>query len=106
MDFFELTTSPVDIGAVARRIVPPECGATVTLDGYVREFTKGKQTLYLVYEAYKPMALREMEKLVASIVERRNQVRELITAFRNSTRQPFPSWGQPAPKREITARFM
>ena len=37
----------------------------------------------------------EMEKLVAAIVERRNQVRELITAFHNSTRQPFPSWGLP-----------
>jgi hypothetical protein len=37
----------------------------------------------------------EMEKLVAAIVERRNHVRELITAFHNSTRHPFPSWGQP-----------
>jgi molybdopterin synthase catalytic subunit len=65
MDLFELTTEAIDIGAAARRIVPPECGATVTLDGYVREFTRGKQTLYLVYEAYEPMALKEMEKLGA-----------------------------------------
>jgi molybdopterin synthase catalytic subunit len=63
MDFFELTTQPLDIGEIARRVVPPECGATVTLDGYVRKFTKGKQTLYLEYEAYEPMALKEMEKL-------------------------------------------
>jgi molybdopterin synthase catalytic subunit len=63
-DFTELTTQPIDIGAVARRIVPPECGATVTLDGYVRKFTKGRETLYLVYEAYEPMALKEMQKLV------------------------------------------
>ena len=39
MDFFELTTEPIDITAVARRVVPQECGATVTLDGYVRQFT-------------------------------------------------------------------
>ncbi len=65
MDFFELTTDPVDIGTAARRVIPPECGATVTLDGYVREFTRGKQTLYLIYEAYEPMALKEMEKLGA-----------------------------------------
>src|ERR1044072_4032532 len=65
MDLFELTTEAIDIGAAARRIVPPECGATVALDGYVREFTRGKQTLYLVYEAYEPMALKEMEKLGA-----------------------------------------
>ncbi|MGB2751733.1 MAG: molybdenum cofactor biosynthesis protein MoaE [Pyrinomonadaceae bacterium] len=64
MDFAELTTDPIDITSVARRAVPPECGATVTLDGYVRQFTKGRETLYLEYEAYEPMALKEMQKLV------------------------------------------
>ena len=62
-DFFELTTEPIDVGAVARRIVPARCGATVTLDGYVREWTKGRRTLHLVYEAYAPMALGELRRL-------------------------------------------
>ena len=62
-DFFELTTEPIDVGQVARRVVLPECGATVTLDGYAREWTKGKRTLYLVYEAYDAMALTEMQRL-------------------------------------------
>jgi molybdopterin synthase catalytic subunit len=62
-DFFELTTEPIDVGAVARRVVLPECGATVTLDGYAREWTRGRRTLYLVYEAYAPMAQRELERL-------------------------------------------
>lgn len=62
-DFFEITTEPIDVGAVARRVVLPECGATVTLDGYAREWTKGKHTLYLVYEAYDAMALTEMQRL-------------------------------------------
>ncbi len=62
-DFFELTTRPIEIGTVARRIVPPRCGATVTLDGYVREWTRGRRTRYLIYEAYAPMALREMKRL-------------------------------------------
>jgi molybdopterin synthase catalytic subunit len=62
-DFFELTTEPIDVGAVARRVVPRRCGATVTLDGYAREWTKGKKTLYLVYEAYAPMALAELRRL-------------------------------------------
>jgi molybdopterin synthase catalytic subunit len=62
-DFFELTTEPIDVGSVARRVVRPECGATVTLDGYVREWTRGRRTLYLVYEAYAPMALSEMRRL-------------------------------------------
>jgi molybdopterin converting factor subunit 1 len=62
-DFFELTTDPIDVGEVARRVVVPECGATVTLDGYAREWTRGRRTLYLVYETYAPMAMREMERL-------------------------------------------
>ena len=62
-DFFELTTDPIDVGAVARRVVLAECGATVTLDGYAREWTRGRRTLYLVYEAYAPMALSELRRL-------------------------------------------
>lgn len=70
MDFAELTIDAMDIADVARRVVPPECGATVTLDGYARAFTKDnetdevKETLYLEYEAYEEMALKEMRKLI------------------------------------------
>ena len=62
-DFFELTTEPIDIGEVARRVVLPECGATVTLDGYAREWTKGRRTVHLIYEAYPAMALSELHRL-------------------------------------------
>ena len=62
-DFFELTTEPIDVGSVARRVVLPECGATVSLDGFAREWTRGRQTKYLVYEAYEGMAVSEMERL-------------------------------------------
>jgi molybdopterin synthase catalytic subunit len=69
-DFAELAAEPLDLTSIARRVVPPECGATVTLDGYARQFTKDKatgevrETKYLEYEAYEPMALKEMEKLI------------------------------------------
>jgi len=63
-DFFELTREPLDVGAIARRVVPETCGAIVTLDGFVRQFTKERETLYLEYEGYEPMAIREMQKLV------------------------------------------
>ena len=62
-DFFELTAEPIDVASVARRVVPRRCGATVTLDGYAREWTRGRRTLHLVYEAYAPMALAEMRRL-------------------------------------------
>jgi molybdopterin synthase catalytic subunit len=68
-DFCEITNEPLDVGVIARRIVLPECGATVTLDGYVRQFTKGRETEYLVYEAYEAMALKEMEKLIEAAHE-------------------------------------
>jgi molybdopterin synthase catalytic subunit len=64
IDFFALTTEPLNVGEIARRIVPETCGAIVTLDGFVRRFTKEKETRYLIYEAYEQMALREMEKLI------------------------------------------
>lgn len=69
-DFFELTTEPIDVGIVSRRVVLPECGATVTLDGYAREWTNGRRTLYLVYEAYESMALSELKRLGREAKER------------------------------------
>ena len=68
-DFCELTTAPIDLDMVARRIVPQECGATVTLDGYARRFTTKpdgsvSETLYLEYEAYESMAIIEMERII------------------------------------------
>lgn len=69
MDLCQITNEPIDIRSVARRVVSLECGATVTLDGYARAFTKQKdgstrETLYLEYEAYEEMALKEMKKLI------------------------------------------
>jgi len=69
-DFFELTNETIDVGAVARRVVLPVCGATVTLDGYARKWTNDRQTDYLVYEAYESMALSELEKLGAEAHKR------------------------------------
>ena len=69
-DFFELTANSIDVGSVARRVVLPECGATLTLDGYAREWTRGRRTLHLVYEAYEPMAQRELERLGSEAHER------------------------------------
>jgi len=43
-----------------------------------------------------------LERLVDTIIERRGKVRELITAFRNSSRQPFPSWGREETDQQAT----
>jgi hypothetical protein len=39
---------------------------------------------------------QELKALVDQIIARRTKVRELITAFRNSSRQPFAAWREPA----------
>ncbi len=76
MDVCRLTSEPIDITSVARSLVPPECGATVTLDGYARRFTIDKktgetrETQFLEYEAYEDMALKEMQKLIDAGKER------------------------------------
>ncbi len=45
--------------------------------------------------------LAEMETLVEKLLARRSRIRELIEAFRDSDRRPFPNWGSGA--REISS---
>ena len=42
-----------------------------------------------------------LEKLSDEIIARRSKVRDLITAFRNSSRQPFPSWTEAEKKMAV-----
>ena len=45
-------------------------GAVCVFDGIVRNNTRGRQTLYLDYEAYREMALEQMKTLAAEAVSR------------------------------------
>ena len=36
----------------------------------------------------------ELEKLIEQLVKRRGRVRELIEAFKTSSREPFPKWAE------------
>lgn len=53
----------IDTEAVAGRLKRPEDGAAVIFEGVVRDNTRGRRTLYLDYEAYEAMALKQMEAL-------------------------------------------
>jgi MoaE-MoaD fusion protein len=53
----------IDTLAVLQRLKHPEDGAAVVFEGVVRDNTRGRRTLYLDYEAYEPMALKQMEEL-------------------------------------------
>ncbi len=61
----ELTESDIDHEALTASVRDSACGAVVLFLGTVREFTQGRQTDSLAYEAYHEMAIRELQRLVA-----------------------------------------
>ncbi len=56
--------------------------------------------LWAIAEAVPPVwyggDLTTIERLMEQLLDRRSKVRDLITAFKNSTREPFPHWNKPA----------
>jgi MoaE-MoaD fusion protein len=60
----------IDTEDVIARLMRPADGAAVIFDGVVRDNTRGRRTLYLDYEAYEAMALKQMECLTVAAGER------------------------------------
>jgi len=56
-------------------------GAVVLFDGIVRNNTRGRQTLYLVYEAYEAMALEQMRALAVEATEK-FAIRDIVLVHR------------------------
>jgi MoaE-MoaD fusion protein len=65
-----IVRQPIDSQTVLSKIKRAEDGAAVVFEGVVRNNTRGRQTLYLDYEAYEEMALKQMEELVSQAIER------------------------------------
>ena len=53
----------IDAQAVLAELKQPTDGAAVVFEGVVRDNTRGRRTLYLDYEAYEEMALKQMDVL-------------------------------------------
>ncbi len=64
-----IVREPIDTQRVLEKIKRPEDGAAVVFEGVVRNNTRGRQTLYLDYEAYEEMALKQMEELAVHALE-------------------------------------
>lgn len=64
-DDVRIVHEPIVAEAVISPLKEPEDGAAVIFDGIVRNNTRGRRTLYLDYEAYEPMALKQMRELAA-----------------------------------------
>jgi molybdopterin synthase catalytic subunit len=66
-DIFQLVRVPIRPQEIIEGLKAQEDGALVVFDGFVRNNFKGRQTLYLDYEAYEPMALAKMREIGAEM---------------------------------------
>jgi molybdopterin synthase catalytic subunit len=69
-DTFKLVREPIDMAALTSHVRAPEDGAIVTFDGFVRNQSHNRPTLYLDYEAYESMALSKMQEIGAQLHEK------------------------------------
>jgi molybdopterin synthase catalytic subunit len=79
--FYALTRQPIDVRALAARLLAGEDGALLTFEGVVRNHSGGRRTLYLDYECYIPLALKKMEEIGADIL-RTHAVRAVAMVHR------------------------
>jgi molybdopterin synthase catalytic subunit len=69
-DTCQLVRDPIDVTALVHHVRAPEDGAIVTFDGFVRNQSHNRATLYLDYEAYETMALAKMREIAAQLHEK------------------------------------
>jgi molybdopterin synthase catalytic subunit len=62
-----LTVEPLELPTERARAAAEGCGAAVEFYGLVRGDEDGRKIAALEYEAYQPMAEREMERLLAEL---------------------------------------
>jgi len=58
-----IVRAPIRAGEVVNQVKAPADGAVVVFEGIVRNHSHGKQTLYLIYEAYENMAFAKMHEI-------------------------------------------
>jgi len=56
--------------ALVEKMKQPEDGATVVFEGIVRNHSRGRRTLFLDYEAYAEMAVKQLELLACEAISR------------------------------------
>ena len=59
----QLSSSPLDPQVCLDYVTNDAAGGIVSFVGTVRNQTKGKRVLHLEFEAYEPMAIKEMRKI-------------------------------------------
>ena len=68
---FRIVEKPIEVGAIVTGAFRPDCGAVATFVGTTRiDESSGASVKYLEYEAYRPMADRQLEEIGAELEER------------------------------------
>lgn len=62
-----LTRDAIDMTALARSVLRPSDGASVVFEGVVRDHHDGKAVESIDYEAYEPMAEKEIAAVLARV---------------------------------------
>ena len=62
-----LTDDPIDREALIRSVMRPSDGACALFEGVVRNHHEGKQVESIFYDAYRPMAEKEIAKVIAQV---------------------------------------
>jgi len=76
-----IVREPISTQDELNRMKLPQDGAAVVFEGVVRDNSRGRRTLYLDYEAYESMALKQMEGL-ADEARSRFAIREVALVHR------------------------
>lgn len=63
-DWVAIQHDVLDAGAASRFLYHPKAGGVDLFCGTTRQWTRGKETVELSYECYKPMAMKEMQALI------------------------------------------
>jgi molybdopterin synthase catalytic subunit len=65
-----LTDDPIDAQSLIRSVLRRSDGAYVLFEGVVRDHHEGKAVESIFYDAYRPMAEKEMDEIVREIGQR------------------------------------
>ncbi len=79
--FVQLIDTPIDIASLRGKLADPGVGALGWFEGVTRQTTDDRITERLCYEAHRPMAILELEKL-ATIAIARFSLRKLVIVHR------------------------
>ena len=78
---FDITDQPLSLEPLVSAVTRSSSGAVASFLGVVREQTRGRQVLYLEYEAYREMAIPKMRE-IADEIRRKWKVDEIAMVHR------------------------